>query len=177
MNPRSLGISRLKNRSESPIKSNPNFFENKNGVEAKIKDLPLITFEKLTSNTCFELSLEKSKKFNKILFDTWNLNQFKTQEDKVAIPFNKKFPIKHISFDCNKLFKNCDPRKMSFENHSNQNNQQIVKKKVNLGKLSIDKLNVQSGKMKTPFGFHQMFLSMADKFSPSWREQINQFIK
>lgn len=121
-------------------------------------------------------SVHGKRQFKKTIFDTWNPNQFKIKPANVVIPLNPKFPIKKITFDCDAAEPNPAIQSWLEESKENLGFVRNVGEKTPLEKLSIEKLR-QSKNQSTLQGFHQMFVSMAAEFSPSWREQIQKITK
>lgn len=115
-------------------------------------------------------------RFKKTIFDTWNPNQFKIKPANVVIPLNPKFPIKKITFDSENFKQNRGIDKWPQKSKENRNFGLKGEESTRLEKLSIEKLKEKRNRA-TPQGFHQMFVSMAKEFSPSWREQIQRINK
>lgn len=111
------------------------------------------------------------------IFDTWNPVQFKTKPSNILIPFNPKFPIKKIVFNENKFVSNSSFKEVNEKENENSINSLILKQNVILEKLSIENLRKDLKVDETPKGFHQMFVSMANEFSPSWRDQLLKIMK
>jgi hypothetical protein len=131
---------------------------------------------KLTRKRVNKTQCELEKTWVQNILDTWNPNQFKTNTENILIPINRKFPIKKINFDNNCLLdistQSNTPKQIQSNSVSSILNQNMI-----LEKLSISNLRKDLNKDDTPHGFHQMFVSMANEFSPSWRDQLMKIMK
>jgi hypothetical protein len=153
---------------------NVNKYKNKIKKEIKGKDSYI---RKSNLKNTLLLTTHEKKKFCKFIYDTWNPNQFKIQSDNVIIPLNPKFPIKKINFNSGGVSTDISEQISYFKSKENNLIIENSQNSNELEKLSIEKMRENVNNGQTPQGFHQMFVSMANEFSPSWRDQLNKIMK